>query len=258
MSIDWTAVSAIATGIAALATSIAAGVTAWMVLQMKKHHQDGFRPICILENHYGPNDPYRRNKYLTVETCDWQNDDLLISAQLKLKNIGSGPALRVRMVLLFPDNNLESGYVVELIPLPAKGEYCNENNYISESRGEGPADSGFGKEKTPIQFRLSKQDYTERKFGFRLPESEAEVRPIDVPWEIVLEYEDVFGKKFHTVHTKDALHPWTKVGIGPINLPVSIRKEIERQDQLDHLPRMSPEFRRQCWEIASKGTLSHD
>ncbi len=232
MSIDWTAVSAIATGIAALATSIAAGVTAWMVLQMKKHHRDGFRPICILENYCGPDDPYRREDYLTVELSG--RHDLLISVRLKLKNVGVGPALRARMILLFPLNNPEDGCFVELAPLPANGV--------------------FGDERTPIQFRVSIQNYEGRKLGFSLPPPNIPMIPINSSWEIVLEYEDVFGKKFHTVHTKDALHPWTKVGIGPINLPVSIRKEIERQDQLDHLPRMNPDFHRQCWETASTGT----
>ena len=240
MSIDWTAVSAIATGIAALATSIAAGVTAWMaittnkslqqakkfheqsVLQVSQHHQNSFRPICVLENHYGPDDPYRRKDYLMVAWCG--QNDLLISAQLKLKNIGSGPALCVRMILLFPQNNPDAGYFVELIPLPANGEYCNENNYIVEGRGEGPVDSEYGNEKTPIQIRMTIQNYEDRKFGFRLPTGQEREIPIDTLWEIVLEYEDVFGNKFHSVHTKNALHPWTKVGIGPIKLPASIQK----------------------------------
>lgn len=241
MIINWTAFSGIATGIAAIATAVAAIATAWMACmtrrslqQAEKHHQNSFRPICILENHCGPDDPYRRDCYLTVKCSDENN--LLISVQLKLKNVGSGSALRVRMILLFPNNDPESGYFVELAPLPVNGEY--------------------GDQQTPIQFRLSKQNYTDRKFDFRLPDSETEVRPIDSPWEIVLEYEDVFGNKFHTVHTRDALHPWTKVGIGRLNLPASIRIELDRQNQLEPLPRMNSEMLSQCWKSASTGTTS--
>jgi hypothetical protein len=119
------------------------------------------------------------------------------------------------------------------------------------------ANGWYGDRQTPIQFRLSKQNYTDRKFGFRLPDSEIDVRPIDAVWEIVLEYEDVFGNKFHTVHTRDALHPWTKVGIGRLNLPVSVRIELDRQNQLGPLPRINSEMQRQCWKSASTGTL-HD
>ncbi|QWY77985.1 hypothetical protein [Ferrovum myxofaciens] len=129
-----------------------------------------------------------------------------------------------------------------MIPLPANGEYCNEKNYIIGGRGEGPADSEYGNEKTPIQIRMTVQNYEDRKFGFRLPSGQESEIPIDAFWEIVLKYEDVFGNKFHTVHTKDALHPWTKVGGDQINLPVSIRKEIEHQEKLEHLPRMNQEI----------------
>lgn len=34
-------------------------------------------------------------------------------------------------------------------------------------------------------------------------------------WEIVLEYEDVFGRIFHTIHSKNSMSPWTIIGIGP-------------------------------------------
>ncbi len=229
MSIDWTAVSGIATGVASLATAAAAIATAWMAgmtkkslqqaerlhnqgaSQVSKHHQDSFRPICVLENYYGPDDPYLRDGYLTVKR--YGQNDLLISAQLRLKNVGAGPALGVRLVLLFPQNNPESGHIVELAPLPANGDY--------------------GDEQTPIRFRLSMQNYTDHKFGFNLPPNETNTPPIDAAWEIVLEYEDIFGNKFHTAHTRNALAPWTKIGTGEANLPKSIRKELERLDRIN-------------------------
>jgi len=32
---------------------------------------------------------------------------------------------------------------------------------------------------------------------------------------LVLEYEDVFGNTFHTIHSKHLGEPWTRVGRGP-------------------------------------------
>lgn len=34
-------------------------------------------------------------------------------------------------------------------------------------------------------------------------------------WEIFLEYQDVFGRVFHTRHTKNPQEPWTVCGDGP-------------------------------------------
>lgn len=211
MSIDWNVLSAIATAAAAIATACMAWMTRKSMLQVEKHHQNGFRPICILENNYGFDDPTRRDGYLSVKR--YGNADLIISMQLKLKNVGSGPALHVRMILLFPDNSPESGYPVELPSLPSGGEYSASSE--------------------PIVFRMSMQNYEQHKFGFNLPINDTNNIPVSALWNIVLEYEDVFGNIFYTVHPKNASCPWTKIGVGSINLPAQVRKEIDRQNRLD-------------------------
>jgi hypothetical protein len=38
-------------------------------------------------------------------------------------------------------------------------------------------------------------------------------------WVLVLEYQDVFGKVFHTRHAKDPRTPWTVFGEGSAPLP---------------------------------------
>ncbi|HUX28077.1 MAG TPA: hypothetical protein VMV39_04785 [Terracidiphilus sp.] len=45
-------------------------------------------------------------------------------------------------------------------------------------------------------------------------ETDAQLAPGE-HWEIVLEYEDVFGRTFHTSHTKNPQLPWTTIGRGP-------------------------------------------
>lgn len=44
-------------------------------------------------------------------------------------------------------------------------------------------------------------------------ETDAQLAPGE-HWEIVLDYEDVFGRQFHTIHTKNPQLAWTKIGRG--------------------------------------------
>lgn len=190
MSIDWTAVSAIATGVAALATAAAAIATAWMasmtkrsLQQVEKHHQDSYRPILAI----APSDdaiPIDRSTLLKLAPISpGAFESTYIIAGL-LTNIGVGPALNVRLVLRIM--GIE-GYGIsrELTPVPTR-----------ENRGE-----------SDYSFRVSFQPHG----GFNDADAQLSTGP---SWEIILEYEDVFGHRFHTIHSKNPQIPWTVCGTG--------------------------------------------
>ena len=103
-----------------------------------------------------------------------------------IRNIGAGPAISGRMTLRV--RGLE-GYGPDPFVLPpiATGEsYGNVGEHIP----------------VPIPHHP--------KFN----ETDAQLAP-GGHWEVVLEYEDVFGRLFHTVHTKNPQLPWTMIRRGP-------------------------------------------
>jgi hypothetical protein len=197
VSIDWTTFSAIATVIAALATATAAIATAWMagmtkrsIQQVEKHHQDSYRPILVIAP-YGNAIPIDRSTLLKLApkgagffSSTGAFESTYIIAGL-LTNIGVGPALNVRLVLRIMGID---GYGIncELTPVPT----C-------EGRG-GKSDYSF---RVPFQPRG----------GFNDTDVQLSTGP---SWEIILEYEDVFGHRFHTIHSKNLQIPWTVCGTG--------------------------------------------
>ncbi len=53
-------------------------------------------------------------------------------------------------------------------------------------------------------------------------------------WELLLEYEDVFGRVFHTVHSKNPQIPWTTIGRGPAPKgrdPQDVERELQAMSQ---------------------------
>jgi hypothetical protein len=53
-------------------------------------------------------------------------------------------------------------------------------------------------------------------------------------WELLLEYEDVFGRVFHTVHPKNPQRPWTAIGRGPAPKgrdPKDVESELQAMSQ---------------------------
>jgi hypothetical protein len=190
MSIDWTAVSAIATGSAALATAIAASVTAWMasttkksLQQAEKHHQDSYRPILVI----APSDdaiPIDRSTLLKFVQSGPNTSESIYILYGLLTNIGVGPALNVRLVLRIMGIT-DYGISCELTPVPAH-----------ERRGES-------RYRVRVPFRP--------RDGFN--DTDAHLST-ESSWEVILEYEDVFGNHFHTIHSKNPQQPWTVCGRG--------------------------------------------
>ncbi len=121
---------------------------------------------------------------LTVESQP-QNHDSFFCVQGILNNIGKGPALNVRLTVRFL--GIE-GYGVqsEISPLGAgdRMDFSNKSLRLLVPFHDGFNDADF-------QFAPASA------------------------WEILIEYEDVFGQCFHTVHTKNQQQPWTRLGTGP-------------------------------------------
>ena len=177
----------IATPLGALATAAAAGFTAWMVFltkrgieQSQEQHQDGYRPILVFAPHHGASPEARTH---VLQAIPGQPTLRFWGA---IRNIGSGPAINGRMMLRV--RGLE-GYGPDPFDLPpiAAGE-------------------SYGKISEHIPVPITHHPH--------FNETDAQLSPGE-HWEIVLEYEDVFGRIFHTSHTKNPQLPWTTIGRGP-------------------------------------------
>lgn len=190
MIINWTAVSGIATGVAAVATAAAAMATAWMagmtkrsLQQVEKHHQDSYRPLLVFTQ-YDDAIPIDRSPLLKLAPSSAGALERTYIITGLLTNIGVGPALNVRLTLRF--NGIEGcGVNHALTSVP-----------VSEIRGE-PGHC----------FRMPFQLHE------RFNDTDAQ-GSTGQQWEIILEYEDVYGNRFHTIHSKNPQIPWTVCGIG--------------------------------------------
>lgn len=188
------AISAYATAAAAIFTALMAGYTRKAIKdshqqnvrareQSERHHQDSLRPLVVLTPLDGI-DPTDRSKLLDLGPGpDGQH---LLSLACELRNIGTGPALNPRMHL----------------------------------RAMGIAGYGFTKRLSPIRAGqlLWDLDGTDA-IQIAIWPSDG-YNPADIAftagttWQLILEYEDVFGSVFHTIHRKDPTLPWTVCGIG--------------------------------------------
>lgn len=166
------------TGIGTLAL---AGVTFCVIRQgqrqredIERQHRDRFKPICLLAP-YGRVDTWNRRGNLLEATPPAPDTPSCGSVAIRcvLRNVGAGPALKLRLKFRFLDMNGWTSEPWELSPLGA-GETCG-----SEA---APLLVPF-----PIHERFNQTDFA---------------MLTGKPWEIWLEYEDVFGKPFHSVHRK--------------------------------------------------------
>lgn len=207
---DWDEITAISTAIAAAFTAIMAivtGIMAWYTRkaikdgqaqrkdtndhfdltrkQDKQHHEDSFRPLLVLT----PSDPanaiLRKDIVVSYDASYLGGTGHFFFVHCSLCNIGAGPALNVRLSVR-SDKKKGFGPIRELIPIAANGEFTD-----GEKRIEIPVihNSAF-----------NDQDFNNLPNGL---------------WLLVLEYQDVFGNTFHTIHSKDLGEPWTRVDRGP-------------------------------------------
>jgi hypothetical protein len=194
----WDAVTAIGTALAAVFTAVMAWFTRKAITegqqqrqeasdhfaktreQDKQHHQDTFRPLLVLMPSSIANTLDRQD----LMSCYHQGNLGVATIKCVVKNIGTGPAVNIRMDVR-PDRRIDYGPSREFVPLAA-------NEVISDAPGQ-----------IEIPVRLGPVF------------NEADLR--DLPngsWVLALEYEDVFGNTFYTLHSKSRRDPWSQLGRG--------------------------------------------
>lgn len=156
----------------------------------ERQHRDRFKPICLLAPYGGVDAWNRRGDLLQAMPPAADNPSCgTVAIRCVLRNMGTGPALKLRFKFRFLDMNGGTSEPWELSPLGA-GEICG-----SEA---APLLVPF-----PIHERFNQTDFA---------------MLTGKPWEIWLEYEDVFGKPFHSIHRKAAVDTdvsaatWTAAG----------------------------------------------
>jgi hypothetical protein len=189
---SWYASTTFWTGAAAVFTAVMAGFTGWSIVasqrqqrralqQSDQHHQDGFRPVLVLRPYDGV-DPLDRGGLLLAETDAASDGSRVFVISAALQNVGVGPALSIHLRLRVM--GIEGyGTSRELAPVQA-----------GETRGD---------REHPLRIPLWLHD------GLNEPDFKSATNPI---WTLVLEYEDVFGNRFHTIHNKNPQLLWTVCG----------------------------------------------
>ena len=159
---------------------------------IERQHRDRFKPVCLLAPYGGVDAWNRRGALLEAMPPAPDNPSCgTVVIRCVLRNVGVGPALKLRLKFRFLDMNGWTSEPWELSPLGA-GETCG-----SEA---APLLVPF-----PIHERFNQTDFT---------------MLTGKPWEIWLEYEDVFGKPFHSIHRKAPFDSdpekftWTTAGPG--------------------------------------------
>jgi len=140
----------------------------------ERQHRDRLKPVCVLVPAGGV-DPLNRRGEL-VEKRDPSPDNPAfgtLAIHCALQNVGTGPALNLRIKLRFLDMN---GWVTEPWELSPLG--------AGEIRGG---------ESVPLLMPIRLHD------GFNVTDF---AQVTGKPWEIWLEYQDVFGKRFQSIHSK--------------------------------------------------------
>lgn len=142
--------------------------------ETERQHRDRFKPICLLAPYSGV-DAWNRRATLIEATAPAPDNPSCgtVAIRCVLRNVGLGPALKLRLKFRFLDMNGWTSEPWELSPLGA-GEACG---------GEAePLLVPF-----PIHERFNQTDFATMTGKL---------------WEIWLEYEDVFGRQFQSIHRK--------------------------------------------------------
>lgn len=183
-----TAAAAVATAFMAVFTGIAikSGQRQFRDAQARseEHHRDAFRPVVVLSPFEGI-EPEDRSNVIQFDAAAGSDERRFVRIAAILRNVGAGPALKVR--LLFRAMSKPGyGFALALAPIGASEKYDlasrNVRYPVQPTSGFNAADIAFAS---------------------------------GTGWELVIEYEDVFGNPFHTIHRKNPQMPWTECGKGP-------------------------------------------
>jgi hypothetical protein len=192
----WADVWAALTGVGTLALAIA---TFFVIRQSQgqrkdaeRQHRDQFKPVCLLAPHEGLESWNWRSALLDTADPPPENPAYgTVMLRCVLRNVGVGPAMKLRLSFRFLDMDGWTSEPWELSPLGA-GETV-------------------GGQSLPIKVPFRIQDQFNATDFATLTGK---------PWEILLDYEDVFGRQFHTVHRKTLFDPdpttlsWTTASDG--------------------------------------------
>lgn len=198
----WDAITAVSTAAAAAFTAIMAGLTFKAIKDGQgqrqdtndhfaatreldtQHHEDTYRPLLVLTP-FNIMDPLNRSTFLSADPSKQ-----LMFLRCAIRNIGPGPALNVRLSVWVLG---KKGYgpTRELSPMSA-GETR------SDPKGNIPLPVVIG------------PNFNDTDLAFAT----------SAHWVLVLEYQDVFGTPFHTLHSKNPADPWTRFRAGiPADAP---------------------------------------
>lgn len=150
--------------------------------QDKRHHEDSFRPLLMLAQ-TDPTHTIERGR--TVEVFDIDANHGTVVVKCVVRNIGVGSALNIRLHLRV-DGRTGFGPSRELSPIAVGDQY------------------GDSKEQIDLLAYY--------RAGFNNVDL---MNTCNGLWILALEYEDIFGNSFHTIHCKDRLQPWARAGRGP-------------------------------------------
>ncbi len=171
----------------AIGTFGMAGTTYWVIRQNRKFHQDECRPVCALVP-VNPADTLDRGTILrTADRRQGLEQDFQIWCAIK--NIGNGPALHLRLHVQIPTKKYTANSQDELSPLGPQETFCEKRGFLNM--------------RIQLNIRFNNSDFC--------------AAPTEA-WVIYLTYEDVFGNKFYTKHSKNPEQPWALLGNGDPHL----------------------------------------
>lgn len=191
---SWANFWSFATAFGTISMAVATVVIIW---QGKRQHKDDFRPICFLEPPGGVDTLYNRRELIERGGLAEDNSSYgILLVQYALRNVGTGPALNLRIQLGFSDGQVTHPW--ELTPL-APGE--NRGGAVNPLR----VPVRLNDPRNQIYLPLEKMHF-ENPGNFK--------GGMGTLRKIWLEYEDNFGKRFRTTHdispvTEDGqFQPW--------------------------------------------------
>jgi hypothetical protein len=179
---NWTVIESAASALSAIVAGVMALMTYFAITQARIHHKDEYRPILVLAS-IGSACPFDRSQLLRIEEPQSPNSDCYYNLYALLNNIGCGPALNVKLTLRFMGID---GYGVrhELSPMASEEMV----NFVDN----------------PLRLRARIHE------GFNDTDFKSS---LNTSWEIFLDYEDIFGQSFRTIHSKDKRLPWSVFGL---------------------------------------------
>lgn len=186
---------AFATFILALVTAVMAVATAYMacftrksILQAQRHHEESSMPILYMDifNHEGP----RSSNFITPITsvsgsmAHITGKSIFLNIAAKIVNIGHGAALDISLEIKYENNDLMilmSNQVGSISALGAKT--------IGRHEFRPLANSYF----LDLDGNFKPEEYLQLAFK---------------PWCLQIDYKDIYGNCYRTVHRKYELDDW--------------------------------------------------